>query len=607
MAFVFQYTNHIYTGSAYSVANGDTVFVTQGTIIANDENYTLLYAGGNLRSLLVNYGQIIGHANSVIYMGAAANVLENHGLIRNNDDSLNARSAVLIATSGAHRIVNNGEITSAGKVIDVNGQTGYVSYNIQNHGLMQSLYGAELLRDGDWAQNVTLKNTGIMRGGEIGLSGTGRGWFDNSGRVEATQIDGASVLGFTLFNTGLIEGFEFTTHLNASPGEVWIQGSETADVVRNLGSIRGDLDAGAGNDAIHNAGTWVGDVLLGYGDDTLYGFGGSFDGVIDGGFGNDRIMVEDDTVTIRGGAGNDTVYARSDVTDVIEVETIILLGAGNYSVTGSDAAEAITGNLGFNMLDGRGGNDTIYGGSGDDEILGGTGNDLLYGGIGWDQLDGGDGSDTLYGGAGFDTLLGGAGADTLSGDEGDDVLDGGADNDWLSGGFGWDSMSGGAGNDYLFGMQDDDYLDGGDGADRLFGGDGDDTILGGAGNDVLVGEAGNDVLIGGLGYDMLMGKSGADTFVFNAVLELDDGTPDRIKDFERGIDLIDVSGIGEETSFAFIGTAGFSASGHMEVRYVMNNFGAAFLYFDATGNGVSDAELIVMNVPFGMDAYDFIL
>ena len=51
MAFVFQNADQIYTGSHYTVANGDTVYVTDGTIIANDETYTVQMSGGSQRSL----------------------------------------------------------------------------------------------------------------------------------------------------------------------------------------------------------------------------------------------------------------------------------------------------------------------------------------------------------------------------------------------------------------------------------------------------------------------------------------------------------------------------------------------------------------------------
>ncbi|MBP0483597.1 calcium-binding protein [Sagittula salina] len=607
MAFIFQSSDQIYAGSSYIIANGDTVFVTDGAIIANDETYTLRYAGGPLRSLLVNYGQIIGHANAVVYMGAASNVLENHGLIRNNDDSSNMRGAVLVATSGVHRIVNNAEITSAGRVVDINGAVNAVSVVLQNHGLMQALFGHDVLRDGDWVQNVTVKNTGTLRGGEMGMSGTGRGWLDNTGRMEVTQIDGASAQGFTMVNSGVLEGWEFSTHLDAAPGEVWIQASETADLIRNMGTIRGDLDASSGDDAVHNSGTWVGDLRLGYGNDTVWGFGGTFDGSIDGGPGDDRILIQSDSIMVIGGAGSDTLLARSDVLAVSEVETIQLLGAGNFAVAGSDGAEAITGNVGANLLQGLGGNDTLIGAAGDDVIQSGEGSDLIYGGSGWDEIEGGDGNDTASGGAGADTLRGGAGNDVLAGEEGNDVLDGGAGNDTLNGGLGWDSLSGGAGNDYMVGFQDNDFLDGGDGLDRLLGGDGDDTLVGGAGDDILSGDSGNDMLTGGTGFDILMGKSGFDTFMFYSLAEIDEGRPDRIKDFERGADVIDVSAIGEDSSFDFIGTSAFSASGGMEVRYILNAFGAAYLYFDATGSGVSDAELIVFNVPGGIEASDLVL
>ncbi|MFP4313918.1 MAG: type I secretion C-terminal target domain-containing protein [Alphaproteobacteria bacterium] len=61
---------------------------------------------------------------------------------------------------------------------------------------------------------------------------------------------------------------------------------------------------------------------------------------------------------------------------------------------------------------------------------------------------------------------------------------------------------------------------------------------GGAGNDVLYGEGGDDILIGGSGDDVLNGGTGSDTFVFNSL----DGS-DTVKDFEAGIDKLDISEI----------------------------------------------------------------
>ena len=63
-----------------------------------------------------------------------------------------------------------------------------------------------------------------------------------------------------------------------------------------------------------------------------------------------------------------------------------------------------------------------------------------------------------------------------------------------------------------------------------------DLLDGGAGNDILLGRGGADILMDGRGEDRLWGGSGADTFVLAA-----DGTADRILDFERGKDRLDLS------------------------------------------------------------------
>lgn len=91
----------------------------------------------------------------------------------------------------------------------------------------------------------------------------------------------------------------------------------------------------------------------------------------------------------------------------------------------------------------------------------------------------------------------------------------------------------------------DDVIRGDGKANQLSGRDGDDVLVGRSGNDNLAGEAGNDVLrggkgddflSGGRGDDLLLGNAGADVFLFR----VGDGD-DRIRDFQVGIDRIDVS------------------------------------------------------------------
>jgi Ca2+-binding RTX toxin-like protein len=76
-------------------------------------------------------------------------------------------------------------------------------------------------------------------------------------------------------------------------------------------------------------------------------------------------------------------------------------------------------------------------------------------------------------------------------------------------------------------------------ADRLTGDARGDLIDGGAGNDTLEGGAGADILMDGTGRDRLTGGAEADWFVMAR-----DGAADTITDFERGIDLLDLSAWG---------------------------------------------------------------
>lgn len=71
----------------------------------------------------------------------------------------------------------------------------------------------------------------------------------------------------------------------------------------------------------------------------------------------------------------------------------------------------------------------------------------------------------------------------------------------------------------------------------LTGGAADDRLSGNAGRDRIDGGAGADILFDGADIDVLTGGAGADIFVM-----AQDGAPDRIADFEPGIDRIDLSG-----------------------------------------------------------------
>ena len=106
-----------------------------------------------------------------------------------------------------------------------------------------------------------------------------------------------------------------------------------------------------------------------------------------------------------------------------------------------------------------------------------------------------------------------------------------------------EDATGGAGADLLRGNNAANTLTGVAGFDKLFGLKGNDILIGGNGNDRLKGGWGDDSLTGGSGADQLRGDFGRDTFTFLAVSDSATGAEDKILDFQRGIDTIDVSAI----------------------------------------------------------------
>ena len=160
---------------------------------------------------------------------------------------------------------------------------------------------------------------------------------------------------------------------------------------------------------------------------------------------------------------------------------------------------------------------------------------FIEGGIIHDRILGLGGADRLVGGLGADSLNGGLGNDILQGGSQNDILRGGGGNDLVQGGNDRDSMFGDAGNDQLIGNWGNDTLFGGLGNDRLLAGSDSDQLFGGAGNDFLNAYNEDDTLDGGTGTDTLIGGNGSDVFVFR-----DDGSSDRITDFQNGQDRIDI-------------------------------------------------------------------
>lgn len=99
--------------------------------------------------------------------------------------------------------------------------------------------------------------------------------------------------------------------------------------------------------------------------------------------------------------------------------------------------------------------------------------------------------------------------------------------------YGFETVRGGRGNDMLTSQDSGATLSGRKGHDALIGLDGRDKLFGGAGEDFIQ---------DGGGWDQMTGGAGADLFVLDL-----DGSGDTIRDFESGVDMLNLTQWGVES------------------------------------------------------------
>jgi hypothetical protein len=235
------------------------------------------------------------------------------------------------------------------------------------------------------------------------------------------------------------------------------------------------------------------------------------------------------------------------------------------TILGGKAGDTLSGLAGNDTLDGRGGADKLNGGSGDDTMYGGRGDDLYY-------VDSSDDQAIERPGEGTDKVISRAPSFTLGAS---------VENLTLGGTAAIDGSGNGLAN-LLYGNGAANRLNGFSGADTIYGNGGDDTLNGG-------GDA-----------DTLWGGAGADTFRFQfASQNATAAMRDTIRDFQVGIDDIDLSGLGFSslTTGAFTGVAG-----QLRVSTGANTF----VYGDVDGDRVADFYLVLSGMK-PLTLGDFIL
>ncbi len=381
----------------------------------------------------------------------------------------------------------------------------------------------------------------------------------------------------------------------------------------------------AGADQIWGLGG--GDILFGLaGNDQI--FGGLGNDVIDGGTGADQMWDSEggDDIYVVDNPGDQVFEFVDQGTDTIRttlntyalgpagefdsghVENLTFIGTGDFTGTGNELDNVITGDAGADTLDGGAGNDTLNGGAGADTASYANETDAMFVTLAAGRARRGSAAapieDTLNsienvtGGAGNDTLTGNGGANVLDGRAGNDTLNGNGGNDTLIGGLGNDTLNGGTGNDTASYANETDAMfvslaagtarrgsaaapieDTLNSIANVTGGAGNDTLTANGGANVLDGGAGNDTLRGGNGNDTLNGGAGDDTFAYG---------------FGEGADAVD-GGTGSDT-LNIVGTAGANT-----LNVIFN--GAAITGFE--GGTVTSVEAVNASLEGGTDTLTY--
>jgi Ca2+-binding RTX toxin-like protein len=138
------------------------------------------------------------------------------------------------------------------------------------------------------------------------------------------------------------------------------------------------------------------------------------------------------------------------------------------------------------------------------------------------------------------------------------------------------------------------------------------TLTGTSSANTLTGGAGNDLIIGAGGADKLSGGAGADRFQYKALTDSTGSALDTIRDFAKGVDLIDLKAIDAnvvlsgDQAFAFLGAASsFKGAGQGSV--LIQHTATTTTVLVDSGNGGAAEMTIQVNGWVNLLASDFIL
>ena len=419
-------------GLLVAQTGADVAIENSGQIVGVED--AGLYVDFNASGSFVNHvgGSVTGVDAGIIVRDPGFEI-SNHGTLTSSRTQSSSESGITIDMKRGGVFTNgvDGEVT------------GYVGVHIQgsggtvtNEGLISAVAtGIGLSRDGSIVNAATGRVEGAtaiwaFNGGSITNHGVidGDVWMLGSDAAFVHNATGAEIVNTTvtfghvgdnqLVNDGRIQGvgtaIDFDTHHGGGTGTVtntqtgvieaedyalrteapFISDSAVAQTVDNAGLIIGDIALGRGEDRIVNTGTIQGDIDLGGDNDIYDGSGGTLEGTVFAGDGDDQLTGGGGDDLLEGGAGADQIdggdgidtvsYANSAAGVDVFLHTSTVAGGdadGDQltsieAVIGSAHDDRISGLDDASRLDGGGGNDEIEGRGGDDSIDGGDGWDL---------------------------------------------------------------------------------------------------------------------------------------------------------------------------------------------------------------------------------------
>ena len=471
-------------GTGTNANNAPTITVADWALTANDTDVdgVVISAAANV-SGLSNVNHSNGGGGSVSFRdttpAGGTFAYTSGGLSANVSVSQQSTNGALTGTAAAEILIDNGNAHS----ISGGGGTDLIFAGGGNDTIVWSVGDGRDFIDGG-------QNGGGGGGGTpdtfIANGDATAETFDVYSNTDDWDNDATNGIVSSAVHAGL-------TGLKAATEIVITRNGAVVAELDNVEEIR--IVSGAGNDSYAIHGSFTATSLF---QQTI---------TIDGGAGNDTVNITDLTsshrVVFNTGTGNDTFIGPDRPQDQM-----------NLAIVGTSVADYLAGGSDNDTLVGKAGDDLLKGGDGDDTITGDAGNDRVVAGKGNDSYDGGTGSDSYVAKYTTHDVIVDLQAQTADGaDVGHDTV---------------------VHIENVYTGSGDDDITGNSSANILFGGDGSDEISGLAGGDKLSGGKGDDVLSGG---------NDGDTFIFESGFGNDIIT-DFDADAAGGQDLIDLSRLG---------------------------------------------------------------